>query len=71
MKKRRSNTGSRLILAVIGVIALVYFGFAIFFIGHFTFGTTINEENVAGKSIAQVEGIFTELIFLKQKNSLT
>ena len=60
MKKRKSNTGSRLILAVIGVIALVYFGFAIFFIGHFTFGTTINEENVAGKSIAQVEGIFTE-----------
>ena len=60
MRNKGNNKGSRRLLAIIGVIAVIYFGFAIYFVGHFNFRTTINEENVSGKSISEVEGIFIE-----------
>lgn len=40
---------------IVGVIALVYIGFAIYFGSHFIFGTKINGVDVAMKNVSQVE----------------
>ena len=41
--------------SIVGVIVLVYLGFALFFSSHFMFFTTINGTDVTLKSVSQVE----------------
>lgn len=41
--------------SIIGVLLAVYFGFSIFFMSHFFFGTQINGTNFSGKTVSAVE----------------
>lgn len=41
--------------AVVGVAAVVYLGFSVYFMNHFYFNTKINGVNFSGKSVSAVE----------------
>ena len=48
----------KLILAggiVLGALLVVYFGFSLFFMSHFFFGTSINGMNISGYSVHKVK----------------
>ncbi|WP_054740197.1 L,D-transpeptidase family protein [Cellulosilyticum ruminicola] len=49
-------------LTVLATLLLIYLGLAIYFIGHFYWGTKINELSVGGQSISKVEKKFTNQV---------
>lgn len=56
MRIQNSNRRTGLIIGIIiGVIFIIYLGFAIYFTKHFQFGSVINGVNYAGKTVDQVE----------------
>lgn len=61
--KRKKKQGSKksgkvvkiVVGAVVGVAAVVYLGFSVYFMNHFYFNTKINGVNFSGKSVSAVE----------------
>ena len=47
---------------ILGILAVCYIGFAVFFQSHFCFGTTIDGIEAGGCSIAKVEQLIEEEI---------
>ena len=43
------------ISTIIGIILLIYFGFAIYFMNHFYFGSKVNGSNISHKTVDEVE----------------
>ena len=58
--KKKGQKGNRIVLAIVALLVIIYLGGALFFLGHFCFGTKINGIDVAGKSVASVENMITE-----------
>lgn len=54
-KKKRKKTAAIVAGSIIGVLVLIYVGFAIFFSSHFMFFTKINGTDCSLKSVSQVE----------------
>ena len=54
-KKRRKKKALIVIGSILGVLILVYVGFAIYFNSHFMFNTRINGTNFSLQSVSQVE----------------
>ena len=46
---------------IVGVLAVIYIGLAVFFTNHFYFGTVINGESCSGKTVADVEEMFSHV----------
>ncbi len=57
LRRRKKDSQALLLLSagVMGTLAIVYIGIAIFFGSHFTWGTTLNGLSVGGKSASEVE----------------
>ena len=58
MKKKIGITAA----VILGILAVCYIGFAVFFQSHFCFGTTIDGIEAGGCSIAKVEQLIEEEI---------
>ena len=58
MKKKIGITAA----VILGILAVCYIGFAVFFQSHFCFGTTIDGIKVGGCSTAKVEQLIEEEI---------
>ena len=66
--KREKKQGSKksgkvvkiVVGAVVGVAAVVYLGFSVYFMNHFYFNTKINGVNFSGNQFRQVEVIHEE-----------
>lgn len=54
-RQKRNRILKRVGLSVLGVLLVVYFGFAFYFNSHFYFNTTINGRNYSLNSVSQVE----------------
>lgn len=54
-KKSRKKKAAIIAGSIIGIIAVVYIGFAVYFSSHFMFFTSINGNDFSLKSVAQVE----------------
>lgn len=54
-KKNRKKTAAIIAGSIVGIIAVVYIGFAFYFSSHFMFFTSINGNDFSLKSVAQVE----------------
>ncbi len=61
-KKKRKMHGGLVLTCIMTAVAVIYVGFAIYFEGHFCFGTTIDGIAVGGSSVEKVEdAIRTEM----------
>mgnify|MGYP006907179211 FL=1 len=54
-KRRRKKKAGKVIGTIVGILAVVYIGIALYFGSHFMFYTKINGNDVALKSVSQVE----------------
>lgn len=54
-KHNRKKKAAIIAGGIVGALAAVYIGFAVFFSSHFMFNTSINEVDFSTKSVAQVE----------------
>ena len=55
---KKHNIGKKIAIilgSIVGVLAVVYFGFSFYFGSHFIFGTKINGTDVSMKNVSQVE----------------
>ena len=60
MNTKQKNALWRIIVTLVAVLAVVYFALSIYFLNHFIPGTTINEDNVAFKSVSGVKSLFSD-----------
>ena len=61
-KKKRKKTAAIVAGIIIGVLVLIYVGFAIFFSSHFMFFTKINGTDFSLKSVSQVEAYMKQQV---------
>ena len=61
-KKKRKKTAAIVADSIIGVLVLIYVGFAIFFSSHFMFFTKINGTDFSLKSVSQVEAYMKQQV---------
>ena len=61
-KKKRKKTAAIVAGSIIGVLVLIYVGFAIFFSSHFMFFTKINGTDFSLKSVSQVEAYMKQQV---------
>lgn len=61
-KKKRRKTAAIVAGIIIGVLVLIYVGFAIFFSSHFMFFTKINGTDFSLKSVSQVEAYMKQQV---------